>query len=165
MSEPFDADRARFLLGLLKPERLTRVVDIGANPLEPTPYSGLLSIEGCEVWGFEPQKEAYEELVAAAGPLEHYVPHAVGSKGTKRLNICAESGFTSLLEPNPALPAFTGHFRHGMSVRETVEMETMPLDGIDLPQPDLIKIDIQGSEVDVFRSGPGIVAGALAVKD
>lgn len=163
MSEPFDADRARFLLGLLKPERLTRVVDIGANPLEPTPYSGLLSAEGCEVWGFEPQKEAYEELVAAAGPLEHYVPHAVGSKGTKRLNICAESGFTSLLEPNPALPAFTGHFRHGMSVRETVEMDTMPLDGIDLPQPDLIKIDIQGSEVDVFRSGPGIVAGALAV--
>ena len=78
----FDKSRVSALVKILAPQRLTRVVDVGANPLSPPPYAPLLAAELCEVWGFEPQPEAFAQLVAEAGPHEHYLPHAVGSGKT-----------------------------------------------------------------------------------
>lgn len=46
------------LLAELAPERPTTIVDVGANPINEAPYSGLLQAGGCHVIGFEPQAEA-----------------------------------------------------------------------------------------------------------
>jgi len=44
---------------LLRPERLTAVLDIGANPIDgEPPYKGMLAAGLCTVTGFEPQAEA-----------------------------------------------------------------------------------------------------------
>ena len=164
MSVPFNSDRARALIDLLRPERLTRVVDIGANPLDETPYKGLLSIGGCDVWGFEPQKDAFDKLIAAKGPHEHYLCAAVGDGNPAELKVCADSGFTSLLEPNPAFVEGTGQFRDRMEVIERIEVQTTRLDAVkDLPEFDLLKIDIQGGERTVFRGGKRKLSKALAV--
>ncbi|MBF9060143.1 FkbM family methyltransferase [Rhodobacterales bacterium HKCCSP123] len=164
MTAPFDADRARALIGLLQPDRLTRVVDIGANPLDETPYAGLLSIGGCDVWGFEPQREAFERLVAARGPHEHYINGAVGDGSPATLHVCSDSGFTSLLEPDRAFADRIGQYGRRIDVVERVSLPTMRLDDIaDLPPFDLLKIDVQGGECLVFRNGPDKLSRALAV--
>ena len=53
MSRHFVADRALALVELLRPERRTRVVEVGANPINENPYRNLLSLGHSEVWGFE----------------------------------------------------------------------------------------------------------------
>ncbi len=164
MSVPFDADRARALIDVLEPARLTRVCDVGANPLDETPYKGLLAMGGCDVWGFEPQGDAFRALVAAKGPHENYICAAVGDGKTAELKVCADSGFTSLLEPNRAFMAATGQFRDRLAVVARVKLKTTKLDSLpDLPAFDLLKIDIQGGELAAFRGGKAHLATAVAV--
>ncbi len=164
MSLPFDQRRVAALIDLLQPDRLTRIVDIGANPINESPYDGLLALGGCEVVGFEPQEDALQELQQSKGPNETYLPYAVGSGEVGRLNITKQSGFTSLLVPNLEAISFLGRFGHGMKVIEQVDIPTKRLDDIEeLPDFDLLKIDIQGGEQDVFRCGVNKIGGALAV--
>ena len=155
--------RLRHLAEALGPERRTRVIDIGANPLGPTPYNQLLKLDLCDVWGFEPQQDAYDKLVGAAGPREHYVPHAVGDGTRGKLRVCRGSGLTSMLEPNLAAVEYLGHFRRQFRLVEYVELETQQLDDLDLQQADLLKIDIQGGECAVFQSGRKMLEGGVAV--
>jgi len=56
---------------LLRPQRLTEVVDIGASPTENVaPYRSMLDIGICRVTGFEPNEEAFSELIKTKGPNE-----------------------------------------------------------------------------------------------
>ncbi|QXT38410.1 FkbM family methyltransferase [Gymnodinialimonas ceratoperidinii] len=164
MSVGFQPERARALIDILSPDRLTRVVDIGANPLDETPYKGLLSIGGCDVWGFEPQAGAYDKLMAAKGAHEHYICAAVGTGEPAELKVCSDVGFTSLLEPSRRFVEATGQFADRMRVVDRIEVETSRLDDLEeLPEFDLLKIDIQGSELAVFQNGAGKLSKALAV--
>jgi FkbM family methyltransferase len=164
MSADFDAKRAAALIGLLSPARVTRIVDVGANPLDVPPYQGLLKMGGCEVWGFEPQEEALEKLRRDAGAGEHYLPYVVGDGSGGTLRVCADSGFTSLLEPSGATMAALGQFKDRAKVVERLEVETVRLDDIaDLPEFDLLKIDVQGGECAVFEHGQARLSGAVAV--
>lgn len=157
------ADRLAFLIDALQPQRRTRVVDIGANPINEPPYRLLMDIDGCDVWGFEPQQSAYDALIKQAGPREHYLPHAVGDGSTGVLHICKDSGFTSMLEPNEAAFDYLGRFQRAGRVVQTIPFATRRLDDLDMPQADLIKIDIQGGERAVFQNGRDMLAGAVAV--
>jgi hypothetical protein len=57
------------LRNLLVPQRLTDVVDIGANPIDgEPPYTSMLAEGLCHVTGFEPQQEALLELQRMKGP-------------------------------------------------------------------------------------------------
>ena len=52
------------LLDVLKPQRITEIVDIGANPIDgDPPYKPMLMAgEICRVTGFEPQETALKKL-------------------------------------------------------------------------------------------------------
>lgn len=164
MAERFDIARVEHLLATLQPARLTRVVDVGANPISPAPYQALKEIGGCEVWGFEPHPGQFAKLLETAGENEHYLPHALGDGGRHGFNITRSSGFSSLLAPNPAVARGMGRFGWGMTVAETREVETRALDDIaELPAFDLLKIDVQGAEAMVFEHGARALDGALAV--
>lgn len=164
MGAGFAVERTRYLSDALKPARLTRVVDIGANPLGDTPYKGLLDHGFCDVWGFEPNKTAYDALVAAKGPHEHYLPHAIGDGGTAEFKICRHSGFSSLLTPNRHTLDGLGRWHDATAITQRVMVETSRLDDIaDLPEFDLLKIDIQGGELDVFKSGTQKLRRAIAI--
>jgi hypothetical protein len=68
----------RPLLKLFRPERLTAVVDIGANPIDgDPPYKTLLQIRGCRLTGFEPQAEALATLNTRKSDLETYLPNVI----------------------------------------------------------------------------------------
>ena len=143
------------LFELLRPQRLTAVVDIGANPIDgDPPYKTMLGRRLCTVTGFEPQVEALAALNARKSDLETYLPYAVGDGTDGTLHITHAPGMTSLFEPNPAvLNCFNGFPIWG-TVLKTLPMSTRRLDDIaEIAAFDMLKIDVQGSELSVFKGG------------
>ena len=153
-----------YLLDTLRTDRLTRVVDVGANPVHVPPYRPLFDMAGCEVIGFEPHPEAYENLTREASDLETYFPYAIGDGSVETLNIYRAGGLTSIYTAYE--PAFTylGRSRKNMTLVESVEIETRRLDDLDdVPEFDLLKIDIQGGEVKALSGGEARMRKAIAV--
>ncbi len=163
-SDPGGAPEAlALLLQRLDLPRRTRIVDVGANPLDEAPYAALLKVGGCDVVGFEPQAEAFAKLEAAKGPYETYLPFAVGDGGEKTLHIYRRSGFTSMYRPDAAATGALGAEGWSKVARKEV-LQTVAIDRDDRVGPfDLMKIDIQGGEVDVFRGAARAIAKATAV--
>jgi len=154
------------LAALLQPQRLTAVVDIGANPIDGDPcYKRMLTNRLCTLVGFEPQAEGLAALNARKSDLETYLPYAVGDGTPGTLNICAAAGMTSLFTPNPrVLNCFPGFSQFGEVVKQ-VPVETRTLDSIaEIPNLDLLKIDVQGSELTIFRHGSARLINAVAIQ-
>lgn len=154
------------LFSLLSPSRATAVVDIGANPIDgDPPYKAMLAAGLCTVVGFEPQKDALDQLNARRGPNETYLPYAVGDGGEHVLHVCRASGMTSLFKPDRnALRHFENFLFWGDVVREE-PIDTVRLDDVtEIASLDLLKIDVQGSELSVFRGGRTKLAAAVAVQ-
>jgi FkbM family methyltransferase len=153
------------LRDLLKPERLTAVVDIGANPIDgPPPYRTMLTNRLCTVVGFEPQSEALRTLNSGKSDFETYLPYAIGD-GTKGvMKLCHAPGMSSLLTPETrVLNFFPGFDAWGRVVSE-VPVETRTLDSIsEITHLDYLKIDVQGSELSVFRNGSTRLSAAVAI--
>lgn len=154
------------LTEILRPARLTEIVDIGANPVDgDPPYRAMMTAGLARVTGFEPQPEALAELVAAKSDAETYLPYAVGDGKSHTLNICAASGMTSLLEPDPATLDLFEVLKPYGEVLQRVEIETKRLDDIaEIELLDFLKIDIQGGELSVFQHGREKLAKAVAIQ-
>ena len=155
------------LFELLRPARLTAVVDIGANPIASDgapPYQPLLDKRIGTLVGFEPNPEALAELQARKGDLETYLPYALGDGGEGVLRICQASGMTSLFAPEPkVLDCFPLFSQFGRVLREAA-IPTRTLDSLEeVPHVDYLKIDIQGSELSVFRNGAAKLSRAVAI--
>ena len=150
---------------LLQPTRLTSIVDIGANSIDGTPpYHGMLQAGLCTVTGFEPQDKALERLQSLGGPHETYLPYALGDGTTRTLYQCAAQGMTSLFRPDPrTLELFHGFPVWGTVVAET-SIDTRRLDDVDeIEHLDVLKIDVQGSELAVFQNGRAALSKAIAI--
>jgi FkbM family methyltransferase len=154
------------LWDLLQPRRLTHVVDVGANPIDgEPPYKAMLSACLCRVTGFEPQPEAFARLLQPKGPLERYLPYAIGDGGSHSLQICVAPGMTSLLEPDCARLEMFDVLKGLTEIKERVLVQTRRLDDLPEVQPlDFLKIDVQGSELAVFDAAENCLAEAVAVQ-
>jgi FkbM family methyltransferase len=155
-----------FFIDILQPERLTEVVDIGANPIDgDPPYKPMLAAGLCKVTGFEPQQSALRQLLQSKGPNERYLPYAVGDGGMHTLNICRASGMTSLFEPDPAMLELFAALKPLSEIIQTERLQTRSLDSIEeISELDFLKIDIQGGELDVFRHGVKKLQKAVAIQ-
>jgi FkbM family methyltransferase len=154
------------LYSLTGPERLTAIVDIGANPIDgEPPYKPMLAKRLCTVVGFEPQPDALARLNDAKSDLETYLPYAVGDGGKGVLKVCRAPGMTSLFTPDPRiLDCFAG-FREWGTVVGEFPVETRKLDTIDeIENLDFLKIDVQGAELSIFRNGRARLGEAVAVQ-
>lgn len=154
------------LTDFLQPERLTSVVDVGANPIDgDPPYKPLLQRRLCRLVGFDPFPDVLNPLNAAKSDLETYLPYAIGDGGSHVLKLCRGIGFASLLQPDPvALMHFPQFSELGQVVRE-IALDTRRLDDIaEIDAIDLLKIDIQGSELSVFAHGRDRLAKAVAIQ-
>jgi FkbM family methyltransferase len=161
-------DAGDFLTALLRPARLTAVVDVGANPLNsdgPPPYKALLDKRLCAVTGFEPQPEGHARLAAQKSAYETYLPYAIGDGAPGTLKVCAARGMSSLLAPDPRMLAVFPGFADYGRVTEEIAVETRTLDSIaEITALDFLKIDVQGAELAVFRGGSRRLAQAVAVQ-
>jgi FkbM family methyltransferase len=156
------------LVDLLRPERLTAVVDIGANPLASDgapPYRTMLEKGLCTLIGFEPQADALANLNTRKSDLETYLPYAVGDGTKAMLKVCAARGMSSLLTPDPRLLACFPYFTDYGHVIGEIPLETRTLDSIvEIAELDLLKIDVQGEELTVFRNGTDRLSNAIAIQ-
>lgn len=155
-----------FMLELLQPQRLTEVVDIGANPIDgDPPYKDMLQAGLCRVTGFEPQENALAQLIEAKGDKERYLPYAVGDGKRHTLHICRASGMTSLFEPDEKTLHLFPILQECGEVIEKLPLSTQRLDDIqEIESIDLLKIDIQGGELSVFRNGLRLLEKAVCIQ-
>ena len=154
------------LWDLLKPEHLTEVVDVGANPIDgDPPYKALLAAGLCRVTGFEPQAKALATLQKMKGENERYLPYAIGDGKEHMLNVCRSPGMTSLLEPDPAALALFDVLRPLGRVIRKVPIATRRLDDVaEIERLDFLKIDVQGSELAVFQGGAAKLSGTVMIQ-
>jgi len=156
--------RVAFLRDQLAPARPLRILDVGANPINTPAYDLLLTLGGCEVWGFEPQAEAFAALMADPRPGAHYINKAVGAPGKGTFHLHPQSGLGSLFPISKPSASFLSHPGWHRDDIETVEVDLVALDDLDdLPQPDMLKIDIQGGELEVIRNGREKLSQAVCV--
>ena len=144
------------LRDLLSPLRLTHVVDTGANPLDADKphYLPMLNANLCHVTRFEPRGKPLLALQHQCGPNERYLPYAVG-----------DGGMTSLLEPDPTTLELFPTLRQSGEVIERAPLQTRRLDDIDeITHLDLLKIDIRGGHLAVYRHGHEKLAEAVAIQ-
>jgi FkbM family methyltransferase len=151
---------------LLRPERLTAVVDIGANPIDSDPpYKRMLANRLCTLVGFEPQADAHASLNARKSDLETYLPYAVGDGKSATLKICQAPGMSSLFTPEPRVLSCFPLFTQFGTVLKEIPVETRTLDSFsEIGALDFLKIDVQGSELAIFRNGKSRLANAIAVQ-
>jgi FkbM family methyltransferase len=154
------------LAALLRPLRLTEVVDIGANPIDgDPPYKPMMQQQLCRVTGFDPHPQAIADLATRNSAQETYLPCAVGDGGQHVLNVCRGIGFASLLQPDAKTLTHFPDFAELGRVIERLPLKTRRLDDIDeIEAVDLLKIDIQGAELSVFQNGRSKLAKAVAIQ-
>lgn len=143
------------LVELLKPSRLTEVLDVGANPIDGIPpYKSMLEAGLCRVTGCEPNLEAYTTLMGVKGPNETYLPYAIGDGAYHELKMCYAPGMTSLLEPDSRMLEVFQLYRELAEVVARNPLPTKRLDDMEeVDSIDFLKIDVQGSELSVFQNG------------
>ena len=151
---------------ILQVDRVTEIVDIGANAIDgEPPYKPMMDFGICRVTGFEPQEEALAELLAKKGKNERYLPYAVGDGKTHVLNICRGSGMTSLFDPDQRSLEIFEALKPLAEVVKRVSVETYKLDDIaEISCVDFLKIDIQGGELSVFSNGKKSLQNAVAIQ-
>jgi FkbM family methyltransferase len=154
------------LFEFLQPVRRSAVVDIGANPIDNVPpYKPMLDQGICTVVGFDPQKSAIEQLKQKTGSLETYLPYAVADGTDQTLYTCMAPGMTSILKPDAQSLSLFPLFEEFGKVVASEQIHTRALDNIEeIENIDFLKIDVQGAELSVFRSGRNKLAKAVAIQ-
>lgn len=137
---------------------LSVVFDIGANVGDVSRYM-LHYFPAATVYGFEPCSSTYERLlhnVDQAGFKERFRPFRLGffdAETTGTLQVASAHGANSLLTANDEYLAVNPHI-------SAVDTEEIPLARLDdfvarqgISHIDLVKIDVEGVELQVLRGG------------
>ncbi|MBI2253146.1 MAG: FkbM family methyltransferase [Proteobacteria bacterium] len=118
---------------------------------------------------FEPDEVACAAQAQRNEPGQSWFPVALGGRtGTARLYVTSKPSGSSLYEPNPDVMRRFSAPSYG-SVAKVVDVPLMTIaDFIDKyrrPVPELLKLDVQGAELDILRQlRPEHLAGLLAVQ-
>jgi FkbM family methyltransferase len=154
------------LYQMLQPERETCIVDIGANPIDGVPeYWSLYRESLCTIFGFEPHPIAYQALLELNLPKAKYFPFILGDGNPATLHVCRAPGMTSLLKPSRFITTKVFHeFAEFAIIKQEIPVETRRLDDIDIDNLDLIKIDVQGSELLILQNATQKLKEAVMVQ-
>ena len=108
-------------------------------------------------------------LTSQPSPLPvRYLPYALGSADQQQatLRLTRQRGCSSILEPNfPFLASFP--YGRAFEIETTVPVTLTRLDTMcrkEDVRPDVIKIDTQGSELDILRGGEQALSSACLVE-
>ncbi len=154
------------LFNLLNLQTEVCIVDVGANPIDgEPPYWNMLNAGLCKLIGFEPQASAFESLQKIKGNSQSYLPYALGDGKSHNLHVCKGTGLSSLLKPNPVT---LNLFQDLAKLAEVVSIETVETKRLDdveeISHVDLLKIDVQGSELMVLQSGKQKLSNAAMIQ-
>jgi FkbM family methyltransferase len=142
------------------------IVDVGAMWLgsEALAYRALLKGD-THVLGFEPAQEECDKLNAMRMRNHTYLPCFIGDGSERTFHICNRAETSSLYEPNtPLLSRFTDIVEVA-TLERTTPVATRRLDDIEeLTRMDLLKVDVQGGELDVLKGGERLLRSCVVVQ-
>ena len=152
-------------------EKLNFVIaNIGCRPIGggPEPYEVILEyFSGSQIIGFETDKDLCEKLNKEASSGYNFFYQALGQKNEKRNFYNTENPMcSSLYQPNEK---FLERYQalEVVKLKNITQIDTVSLDHFVLENKiekiDLIKIDIQGGELDVFKGGKNTLKNTLFI--
>jgi FkbM family methyltransferase len=146
-------------------EEAIRLIDVGARAgihERWVPYHSRII-----VLAFEPDLTECAALNSRSFPYSvRFLPFALGAMEGQgaTLRVCRQPGCSSLLQPNTE---FCQHYPYGWAM-EVVSEHSVTLRRMDSIcrdfQPDVIKIDTQGTELDILRGAGTLLEATMAVE-
>jgi len=146
------------------------IANIGCRPIGggPEPFESILEyFSGSQIIGFETDKELCEKLNKESSNSYKFFYQALGQKNEKRkFYNTIDPMCSSLYEPNDKLLEKYQNLEMS-KLKNISEIDTVSLDNFCLENQikkiDLIKIDIQGGELDVFKGAEKILKDTLFI--
>ena len=147
------------------------ILEIGALKIDDTKperfYKLLDYFSSSKIIGFEIEKKVCDEMNSKAALGVKYYPHALGEKNEKRKFYITEHPMcSSLYKPNEKFLKLY-HNLHYMNLKKETEIETITLetfaDKHAISDIDLIKIDVQGAELNVLKGGKKLLKNVLKI--
>lgn len=143
------------------------IMDVGASAINEVPlYKSLLDCGYGHLYAFDGDARQTLEIRKRYGGKASILDEFLfdGSEQTLHL-AAAETGMTSLLKPRAEALAFFNGFTEFGRVEATQQIRTRRLDDIEeLPDIDLIKLDVQGAELTILKNGPEKLRNCLAIQ-
>jgi FkbM family methyltransferase len=142
---------------------LLEIVDIGVSMADRPNYQDLIDAGRARLTGFDADAAECRRLGELFGPPHRFLTVALGDGGDAVFRETDDPVTGSLFEPNrPLLDRFWE-----MDFRTVAEhrIKTTRLDDVaGLDDVDLIKIDVQGAELDIFRNAPSVLEQAVVIQ-
>jgi FkbM family methyltransferase len=146
------------------------IANIGCRPIggAPEPFEAILEyFSGSKIIGFETDKELCEKLNKESSDSYKFFYQALGEKNEKRKYYnTTDPMCSSLYKPNDTLLEKYQNLEMA-KLKDISEIHVVSLDNFCLENQikkiDLIKIDIQGAELDVFKGGENILEDTLFI--
>jgi FkbM family methyltransferase len=143
------------------------VLAVGAadHPDYPPPYAGLVASGHAHLIGFEPDLPSFATLTLKYGRPHRFFPVFVGAGGPAKFHRTVRPDTGSLYPPNmPLLELFNG-LAESTTPDGVTDVQTVRIDDIEeIGDVDYIVIDVQGSELEVFKGAARVLASAVAVQ-
>lgn len=143
------------------------VADIGAAAIAEEPvYSRLVRQGIAHLYAFEGDERQIEKLKSQYSGNVSIIEKFVSDGKDHTLYLASPiSGMTSLLEPDTKALSFFNGFTSFGTIESTSQIKTEKLDSLDnVPNLDFLKMDIQGSELQVLNNGLKKLEHALAIQ-
>jgi FkbM family methyltransferase len=134
-----------------------QILDVGGMLEGEASYAHLLEIGGAEVLGFEPNPKQLARLRQEGPDKCKWLPYFLGDGREATFHLTRYPGCSSLYTPDPAVIDLFHSIGAGASdgnfhVVSTETVQTKRLDDVkECPPVDLMKIDVQGGELDILR--------------
>lgn len=157
--------RARWLIRTLQFDQPMQIADIGARQMKkPPPYQLLLELEVAHLTGFEPDPEACKILEDTAPAHAKYINKAVGKPGPATFYSHHIGSLSSIFKISAKAARYLGKGFWAQRKIEEVAITLVSLDEIDsMPKLDVLKMDIQGAELDVLKGGTQTLSDAVMI--
>ena len=129
----------------------SRVFDVGANQGE---YSEIFAGEGARVLSIEPNTAYADRLNALSKTVDlQPVFKAIGDEpGEAVLNVCSTPGFSTLVDRHADWIENSPDYKEVRWTHTlTVPVTTMDLLAAEFGEPEYVKIDVEGFEINVLR--------------
>jgi FkbM family methyltransferase len=141
------------------------ILDVGAALAERPPYQSLVDAGRGKICGFEPNREACEKLNRDYGNSHRFFPFFVGDGQPATFHETNWALTGSLYEPNSRLLEKFKNLAEVVTPIAVHAVETTRLDDIvEIGDIDFIKIDVQGSELAVFKNASRTLSSALLIQ-
>jgi len=128
------------------------------------PYIALMELGVADIIGFEPIEQEYQKLLSSTPDNCKYFPYFIGDGKDGTFHECNYPMTSSLYEPNTRLLDKFQNLENLVQVIKTSRVKTKRLDDIsEINDIDLLKIDVQGAELDVLKGATTVLKNCLAI--